>query len=463
MTAQWRNANNLQERICVVGELVLDTPTHLGNGDVEGLLDMPLHVDILEGRALLTGASLAGALRAYAAQLDSTVANQLFGEVRTLGGAPESVESRVIVDDALGQAPEMELRDGVAIDPITRTAEDKKKFDIELLTAGSTFPIALELLVRHGDGRRLLDLFAAALQALEEGQIRLGKRKRRGFGQCHVRGWQVQRFDVGTVHGMLEWLNYVPPKVQEIDLQSSVQTLLGAQSVAAMGTPRCILEGRFALEGSLLIRSGGNEQQAADTVHLRSRRGKRDVPILSGTSLAGTLRARALRIANTLGKPGAEIVDRLFGYRPKNPEDKTPMTASRLWVAEAVIQEPIDLVQTRVKLDRFTGGSFPGALFSEQAVFAGKSTHVQLRIELSEPTDSDVGLLLLLLKDLWTGDLPLGGESSIGRGRLRGETARLTYGAGGAWDFQLTADGGLQLDADHARLQEYVQAFLEQR
>ena len=34
-------------------------------------------------------------------------------------------------------------------------------------------------------------------------------------------------------------------------------------------------------------------------------------------------------------------------------------------------------------------------------------------------------MLLLLLKDLWTGDLPLGGESSIGRGRLRGLEAKL--------------------------------------
>ena len=39
---------------------------------------------------------------------------------------------------------------------------------------------------------------------------------------------------------------------------------------------------------------------------------------------------------------------------------------------------------------------------------------------------AEIGLLLLLLKDLWTGDLPLGGESGSGRGRLHGFQAECT-------------------------------------
>ena len=34
---------------------------------------------------------------------------------------------------------------------------------------------------------------------------------------------------------------------------------------------------------------------------------------------------------------------------------------------------------------------------------------------------------MLLLKDLWTSDLPVGGESSIGRGRLKGIQADLIW------------------------------------
>lgn len=102
------------------------------------------------------------------------------------------------------------------------------------------------------------------------------------------------------------------------------------------------------------------------------------------------------------------------------------MTASRIWVEETVIERPLELVHTRVAIDRFTGGAYPGALFSEQPLFGTPETQVEIRCWIPNPREWEIGLLLLLLKDLWTGDLPLGGESSIGRGRLQGLEATLT-------------------------------------
>jgi dipeptidyl aminopeptidase/acylaminoacyl peptidase len=57
------------------------------------------------------------------------------------------------------------LRDGVAIDPRTRTAEDKKKFDIELLEAGTRFTLRFELLLPEHleEQQRLLLALAIAL------------------------------------------------------------------------------------------------------------------------------------------------------------------------------------------------------------------------------------------------------------------------------------------------------------
>ena len=54
-----------RRQIIVLADLVLVTPTHLGNGDTEGVTDMALVVDAVSQQALLTGASLVGALRAY--------------------------------------------------------------------------------------------------------------------------------------------------------------------------------------------------------------------------------------------------------------------------------------------------------------------------------------------------------------------------------------------------------------
>ena len=65
-----KTAAGLSKRIVITGTLVLDTPAHFGNGDAEGLTDMPLLYDPLDGSPLLTGASIAGALRNYLREYD---------------------------------------------------------------------------------------------------------------------------------------------------------------------------------------------------------------------------------------------------------------------------------------------------------------------------------------------------------------------------------------------------------
>ncbi len=460
MKAQWQNPRGIQERIIVRGTLKLDTPTHLGNGDAEGPLDMPLILDPLDKRALLTGTSIAGALRNYIREYSEVIPDDLiemlFGDVNK----NESVPSLLIVDDALGAKPEVELRDCVAIDPKTRTAEGEKKFDIELLTVGTEFDISFDLQVLTGKRKELLQAFTIALKGLEKGEIYLGKRKHRGFGKCHVSKWSICCYDVTSPEGLIAWLDndnsgqYEPKK----DIESINGTEIPPKRDSIDDT--CILEGNFIVDGSILIRSDYGNVNAPDSVHLTSKYGK-NKPIVSGTSLSGALRARALRISNTLGKDGIKIVDNMFGNRRYPDNKKKDLTASRLWVDEAQIKDPLDLVLTRVKIDRFTGGSFPTALFNEQPIFGklnGKTT-IEIQLRLERASESDVGLLLLLLKDLWTGDLPLGGESSVGRGRLKGISATLTYN-GGPWELTQLDDGTLSVEGDRNRLEAFVSAFV---
>lgn len=472
--AQWQNPRGIVERIVVKGILELETPTHLGNGDADGPLDMPLLLDPLEGKALLTGTTIAGALRNYLRTLnfDDELVNRLFGgsngESTVDARDEENAQSLLIVDDALGGRPKAELRDGVVIDPKTRTAETGKKFDMELLEAGTRFPLSFELVLLKNHSKQdrndLLRAFCMALHGLEKGEISLGKRKRRGFGRCCVKEWCIHHYKVNTPRGMIEWLEGKPSVNRR---GSNIASLLGVSVEGQMQCQACILKGTFIVDGSLLIRSGFGEADAPDFVHLRSRRDGQEMPILSGTSLAGALRARAIRIANTLGKDGECIADNLFGLRHKAQEEdkknKKKYTASRLWTDESIIVNGLDLVQTRVKVDRFTGGSYPGALFNEQPVYGklNSETTVEISIKIEKPTERDVGLLLLLLKDLWTGDLPLGGECSVGRGRLKGKHAVLKY-KDKEWVFT-QKNGNLELSGcgDARDLETFVYAFVK--
>jgi CRISPR/Cas system CSM-associated protein Csm3 (group 7 of RAMP superfamily) len=461
-----RAGRRITERVQIEGVLRLETPVHLGNGDADALTDMSLLLDQVTGKPLLTGTSIAGALRAYlrevehgygAAERVNDRAQRLFGAVQ----GNESVQSWLLVDDALGTTQGVEIRDGVTLDAATRTAEDKKKYDIELLQAGTTFNISLELLLsKDNQGADLLQSLALALYGLEKGEIGLGMRKHRGLGQCRVMEWRVRRYKVTTKQGLLAWLEDDTSGEKQ---GKEIYTLLGIEPAISDAREFFNLDARFALESSLLIRSGSGTPDGPDMVHLQSYREGAAVPILSGTSLAGAVRARAFRIANTLMPEKAEeLVDCMFGKTPAIAKEQP--TGSRVITRETEVKGKADLVQSRVKIDRFTGGAYPQALFSEQPLWGGPESEVHVQLELRSPEPAEIGLLLLVLKDLWTGDLPLGGESSVGRGRLAGREATLVHRTPRqttTWTLTQKEDQTLHFDGDGTpqALEDFVTAF----
>ncbi|NET88356.1 MAG: hypothetical protein F6K45_09715 [Kamptonema sp. SIO1D9] len=429
----------ITKRIIIRVILVLDTPTCLGSGDAEAPTDLALLRDSISDRALLTGSSLGGALRNYLHEYEQGygeneirqgLVTKLFGHLFRYEGEESNEEenqSPLIIDDAISSTiPVIELRDGVKIDGATGTAEDSAKYDLELLEAGTEFFLNFELLIEK-DEADLKKALALALRGLEQGEISLGMKKRRGFGRCHVKEWQVWKFDLTDPGDRTAWLLFDRECTKSPVITNKIADALGV--VLDEGEDkrdRFTIQATFKLVSSLLIRSGQAETGLApDVVHLKSHRpGKIDPePVLSGTSLAGVLRHRAERIVNTLEKP-TTIIDEIFG--PDFSEDKTKEAkASRLIVHESTINQTTDLVQTRIAIDRFTGGAYHGALFQEQPIFGKGDENLNLEIELRQPEPYEIGLLLLLLKDLWTEDLPVGGGSSVGRGRLKGKKATL--------------------------------------
>jgi CRISPR/Cas system CSM-associated protein Csm3 (group 7 of RAMP superfamily) len=495
---RWNNgkygSRGVTERIFIQGRLHLDTPAHFGGSETEGSTDMPLLYDTKENRRpLLTGASIAGALRNYLREyekgyrwpenqkaIEKSWAEKLFGHLDDQLGENTntrrqhaSVQSWLIVDDALGEPPAAgdptEIRDGVSIDPKTRTAEPGKKFDVELLSAGTTFTLSFELWLNAAEPG-LLEALAIALRGLEQGEIGLGMRKRRGYGHCHVSGWQLSRYKMNEPAQIVGWLTY------DFDASPAFKPdicgLLGLTPSLTSQRTAFHLQASFALNGSLFIRSYGNEKNSADAVHIRSWRDGEEKPVLPGTSLTGALRGRALKIANTLAaKPGKgkALVDDLFGRRIESYGDEPG--GSRLLVQEIILEPETvvtNLVQNRVSIDRFTGGARDTALFNEQPVWGKPETRITLDLQLINPTLCEIGLLLLLLKDLWTEDLPLGGESSVGRGRLQGKEARLTYSYPGAepikWVIQ-DNDNQLKIEGSRDVLEscvKWLNAYLQE-
>lgn len=487
-------SRKIVRRIVVEGDLVLQTPAHFGNGDGNDLVNMPLLTDPLnEKTPLLTGASIAGALRGYLREREHGFQAKIDIDARSasillFGGSKgnnDGEQSPLIVEDARGRNAAIELRDGVRLDGAGRTSAEDALFTLEMWQAGTMFPLRFELIVRaDDDALELKRALATALAGFNDGSITLGARKRRGYGQVSVEGWRVKEYDLTNTRDLLDWI------------ATGANTLSGASSpdiVQALGVGEKIadqrrvfrLKGEFSLDGSLLIRSGNGPEsepetakaidgQRPDMIHLHSARlpapdGKRtQVPIVSGTSLAGALRARAFKIArfiaqSTTGdkKDAQDLIESMFGSDMNTlPPDAQPV-ASRLTVSEHSVNGKREntLVQNRVSLDRFTGGARDGALFSQQPLFGDAQSEVIIDLCLVNPREYEIGLLLLVLKDLWTGDLPLGGEISVGRGRLRGQHCHLECRNGQvrSWDLHANEAKGLHVTGEQRQeLESYV-------
>lgn len=421
------------------GTLRLETAMHLG-GEGTDRVDMPVLRDRRNGCPLLPGTTLAGALRnALADRLvgygkdEPDEVSELFGGRR---GSDDGEQSPLIVFDALGSLPErtgIEIRDGVAISEASGTAEDKKKYDYEVLSAGTTFPVRVDLLVSEEDNEKaLVESLSTSLDALSDGETAFGAKRSRGLGRVSA-AWTARRFDLTSRHGWLAWVksDHEAPIGAPVDGASALDALraqahddLAPLLLRGDARQRVVFDLHLAVEGDVLVRSPSTSPDAPDVSHLTSS----GVPILPGTTLGGVLRSQALRIAR-LVRQGQEDgdcwIDRLFGprFEGQRPPPGVELFASRLRVGEAVIEGGLSRQQTRVAIDRFTQGVIPTALFDERVQSGGT---VQVRLELRNWEAGELGLLLLALKDLLSGELAVGGASAVGRGVLKG-SAELTF------------------------------------
>lgn len=464
----------ISHRLILSGTLTLLSPAHIGGTDSLSLLDQPILRDHA-GCPYIPGTTLAGVMRAYVHQElggGNQEADSLVGLFGCRWQDDDGIQSPLIVADANlaeGYKGITEFRDGVRIDPTTGTVARQgtvgMKYDLELLPAGTRFNISFELILcgEEATDRPRQELFLLGIKGLEDGAISLGGRTRRGYGNCQAGNWQLQRFDLRNTRGMLEWLGTeggVPdgwPCAERRILADTVAIadFIGFSLLTAVAKPGLVIELTMTCPGSLLIGSGGHDPDEADSIHihrlfLEPNGSTTYQPVIPGTSLAGVLRQRALKIANTLAGPAngeraTALTDNLFG---RDMSGGGKPTASKVVCQESVIDPGHHkLRHARVSIDRWRGGALPHLLFEEDALF---SSQVNLRLTVADPTESETGLVFCLIKDLFTGDLTIGGESGIGRGILYGTagTVTLTHGNGQCHPISFSGDGRGRLNVN---------------
>lgn len=429
-------------RLVLKGQLRLLSPLIIGGGSsLYGDSDIIILKD-KEGNPYIPSSSLNGALKHrfneyhYKGTEDGYKQNKLWfwgGEykLRLENGEHDrrSCQSSMIITDLVlseGNKAHITVRDGIKINRKSGITEEGAKFDFEIVEPGISFDFQMEVVIRKVFNRELFhSFFTWIAYQLSESNVAIGARTSQGFGRCRLENITSYMFDYRNKSDIIAWLSGQWDGTKSVQMDySKIKDLFSYKH------KQFKIKAYFRVKNSLIIGSYSGNPEAPDKVHIKSLHGSEKIAVVPGTSLRGALRSRAERIINTLGRDGTEVLKGLFGWVQDDKgkiDSSSKAFKSRIRIEEKpiTINTFVEEIQHRIKINRFTGGVINNALFDSMPIWALQDNESMITLELSIDNykEWEAGLMLLVLKDLWNGDLAIGGEKSIGRGILAGQRA----------------------------------------
>ena len=239
----------LRERIILQGTLTTRTALHIGGGAGElEAVDLPV-VKTSRGEPFIPGSSLKGLIRSTiegllrGAGIEGLRACNPLDDFTSCGAHTDRsstlkehcavcglfgshlVASHVRFSDAHlarhGGLSPLEKRDGVAIDRDLRIAADKRKYDVEVVSAGTAF--SLEILVQNPEPWSM-GLLLVGIDPLRSGFTALGGFTSRGLGRVDITWTSLTRT---TAKQLLSGT-----KPDRRDRQADIETELGGWRAA---------------------------------------------------------------------------------------------------------------------------------------------------------------------------------------------------------------------------------------
>lgn len=344
---------------------------NIGNGQNE-VTDNDLIKDG-SGTPYIPGSTITGVFRSVLPE----EYQPLFGTVDNLGieldknEQPKIEASQIILYDARMKEKDynISVRDSVALDEY-KTAIPGAKFDFEVLEPGVIFETWLEQNIEESDRDipEEQEIGYLIAKQWEKGHIHFGSKGSRGLGQTKLLGVKRAEF-IWDENGINQWLDFDMYE-EEGWTERNIEELADSKK-----QKENILEILLSLkqEGGISIRryvtsvKESVESEGIDYKQMSYLRGKKEIPVIPGTSWAGAFRHHINRIT-------ADKFKEYFG----STEQK-----SRIFFSESEITGATQKVLTHNAIDRFTGGTIDGALYTEKTWFGGK-TKLKIQIDTSK-------------------------------------------------------------------------------
>lgn len=453
--------NAFVNRYRISGTLTARTPVHVGDGESLTVRDRTNvrpddhdaeYTSFFTGAnntIFIPGSTIKGVVRSWLethASPSPAVLSALFG-AETGGGkvafydapltqrAQPSHETHRWWDQSRGTC----LAPGVALNPSTRTAEDRFLYHTEYAPEGSVFAVTVAAQNLDAEERDLLRAALAAAFTAGDGGAHVGASAANGWGTMSWTEKSCEVMDQSDVH---RWLASGAAQPYHTFFRAEPTAMVPL--VVGAPAPALLLNVRLRFEGAVLVNDPSqsmhtNQETGQVGVGHATVRHSDGRPFLPGSSVRGALRAQTRRIWQTLAHASAQDLDRSAPTEAKQWTDvgalvpfyrmfgapgwRTPISVSNF----ELDGDENEHQQEFVAVDRFTGGAADRRKFRAASLYAPDFIGL-VRVDLEKWSRANVGgwamlLLLFLLRDLQEGDVQVGFGRSKGYGTCTAEIA----------------------------------------
>lgn len=385
-------------------DIITISPLCIGNGE-----SYETDADVLRngmGDVFVPGTSLAGAFRNYHEVKKNE--NGIYGFSKDEDGRMSSLFISDLYFETEGQ--ELSVRDMVSL---TEDKSVENKFDGEVLERGAKGKIRIELLEREGDPEDGNAMVEDLICAINEGEIRFGSKKNRGYGRFSVESVSVVSF---TEKERQQWIDFLAQNKKTDGTKKSFDEW--KKEITTPEKKYIKVRVPLKLTGGISIRRYSTQPGKADYEQLTSK----GEPVIPGSSWNGAIRHDARRILRELGmkqEKAEQYIDSWFG-NVKTKED-TNARQSMIVISESILKDAVAVPMTRNKINRFTAGTKDGALYTELSYFGGiTELEYMLPKEAVEDYRKIIAIMEIVAKDIANGYVAIGGQTAVGRGIFEG-------------------------------------------
>ncbi len=455
------------------------TPLAIGNGEKSFLTDSLVALDA-NGLPYIPGTSLAGVVRHA---IGESKAKEFFGihesgekgirhgseiifsDGRMIGKDGNVVDGLVSVDFSDKEFYEyfqtLPVRQHVRINHRGVSA-DGGKFDEQVVFKGTRFCFEIEML-SSDNGQK--DNFNLVIEALKNESFRIGSGTRNGFGEIKTCSLKIAELDLKKKKDLQDYLDKTSclndanwPRWEDRQCESCLDNqydryelwlkpddffLFGSgvgDDEADMTPVRVNFidwkenKPRFETEAVLIPGSsvkGALAHRVAfyyNIKHIKNKYSEGELEnITNGCSDGRTENFYKLsdnELENLSGNNN-RAVQELFGYIQKNDsERKMVQQPGNVMISDVILEKRgQEKLLNHVAIDRFTGGTIDGALFTEKVIYDNMPEPdylIRIFVRRKEYSEGVVEALEKALEDICTGMLPLGGGVNRGNGCFRG-------------------------------------------